>query len=135
MLDPTEQQKNGFRAAADRLAERQHADPVPSAAPVAARPEPLSLARLYERFDALLAGRPHDDGDAIHAAILARLAANRRHAEAAGWTAFALQQDAESGRIRLVGVAPTADSPTIVPDWTASVAADAFARRPGHVER
>lgn len=134
MLDPTEQRKNGFRAAADRFAERLARRGAVPAAPVpltprAPRASRLSLASLYERFDAMVGGRAHDDDSELHAAILARLAANRRHAEDAGWTAFALECDTGTGRIRLVGVAPSAHTPTIVPDWTASVAADALVRR------
>ena len=70
-----------------------------------------------------------NDGSELHAAILARLASNRRHAEDAGWTSFTLECDADSTRLRLVGLAPSAEQRTIVPDWTRSVAVDAAARR------
>jgi hypothetical protein len=89
--------------------------------------DPSPLDRLYERFDAMAAGRAHADGVDLHRAILDRLASNRAHAEAAGWTGCSLERDGGSGRLRLIGVAPAAVGRSIVPDWTASVAADALA--------
>ena len=154
MLDPREQAKNGFRAAADRHTDRmaarhaQRVPPVPrpvapSETPRWPRPSlavelpdapaaidtPASLARLYDLFDSLASGRSANDGSELHAAILARLASNRRHAEDAGWTSFTLERDTGSGRLRLVGFAPSAAQRTIVPDWTNGGAADAAARR------
>jgi hypothetical protein len=83
----------------------------------------LPLERLYERFDAIATGRALAGGADLHQLILDRLAANRVHAEAAGWTACALERDGGSGRLRLVGIAPSAVVRSIVPDWTVGVAA------------
>jgi hypothetical protein len=82
-----------------------------------------SLERLYERFDTVASGRGPADGVDLHQLILDRLAANRVHAEAAGWTGCALERDGGSGRLRLVGLAPSAVVRSAVPDWTAGVAA------------
>jgi hypothetical protein len=81
---------------------------------------------LYERFDAIATGRAQADGVDFHQIILDRLAANQSRAEAAGWTALALERDGGSGRLRLIGVAPSAAARSIVPDWTVGVAADAL---------
>lgn len=88
----------------------------------------LPLERLYERFDAVASGNAHARGVDLHQVILDRLAANRAHAEAAGWTACALERDGGSGRLRLIGLAPSGDGRAIVPDWTAGVAAEAVSR-------
>jgi hypothetical protein len=92
-----------------------------------------SLARLYERFDAVAAGRAPADGVDFHQLILDRLIANQGHAEAAGWTACALERDGGSGRLRLVGVAPSTVLRAIVPDWTQGVAAAAATAASGPV--
>ena len=86
-----------------------------------------SLERLYERFDAVASGRGRADSVDLHQLILDRLAANQGYAEAAGWAACALERDGGSGRLRLIGVAPSAVVRSTVPDWTAGVAADALA--------
>jgi hypothetical protein len=86
-----------------------------------------SLEHLYERFDAVASGRGRADGVDLHQLILARLAANRAYAEAAGWTVCALERDGGSGRLRLIGLAPSAVVRSTVPDWTAGVAAAALA--------
>jgi hypothetical protein len=85
----------------------------------------VPLARLYERFDAIAKGRAPADGADLHRLILDRLAANRKLAEGAGWTACAFERDGGSGRIRLIGVAPSAEASSVVPDWTEGVAAEA----------
>jgi len=85
------------------------------------------LAWLYERFDAVATGRAPADGVDFHQLILDRLTANQTRAQAAGWTACAFERDGGSGRLRLIGVAPSARERSIVPDWTAGVAADALA--------
>jgi hypothetical protein len=87
----------------------------------------VPLARLYERFDAVAKGVASADGVDFHQLILDRLTANRAYAEAAGWTACALERDGGSGRLRLVGAAPASAGRSVVPDWTAGVAADAAA--------
>ena len=86
----------------------------------------VALSTLYAQFDAIARGRDkHGDSGKAHAAILDRLAANRRDAEAAGWTALDLERDGGLGRLRLAGLAPGAVSGvtrrTVVPD-TASPA-------------
>jgi hypothetical protein len=87
-----------------------------------------SLERLYERFDAIATGRAQAYGVDLHQRILDRLAANGVYASAAGWTACALERDGGSGRLRLVGLAPSAVERSVVPDWTAGVAAAALAQ-------
>lgn len=87
----------------------------------------LSLSGLYRRFDAVASGNAQADGMDFHQLILDRLSANRAHAEAAGWTACSLERDGGSGRLRLVGAAPSGGGRSIVPDWTAGVAAEALA--------
>jgi hypothetical protein len=86
----------------------------------------VALSTLYAQFDAIARGRDkYGDSGKAHTAILDRLAANRRDAEAAGWTALALERDGGLGRLRLVGLAPDAvpsvTRRTVVPD-TASLA-------------
>lgn len=87
----------------------------------------LPLDRLYERFDAVAAGRTRAAGENLHQIVLDRLAANRAYAEAAGWTACALERDGGLGRLRVTGVAPSAIERSIVPDWTSGVATEAAA--------
>jgi hypothetical protein len=77
----------------------------------------VPLSTLYAKFDAIACGRDkHGDSEAAHAAILDRLAASRRDAEAAGWTSLGLERDGGMGRIRLVGVAPDTAQRAVVPD-------------------
>jgi len=87
----------------------------------------VPLALLYERFDAVATGRAPADGVDFHQRILDRLTTNGAYAEAAGWTGCALERDGGSGRLRLVGAAPVSAGRSVVPDWTAGVAADAAA--------
>ena len=84
---------------------------------------PNSLDALYDRYDAIASGRDkRGDSVAAHAAILGRLATNRRDAEAAGWTSLGLERDGGLGRLRLVGVAPDVADRAVVPDSTWAVA-------------
>jgi hypothetical protein len=77
----------------------------------------VPLSTLYAQFDAIARGRDRrGDSGAAYAAILERLAANRRGAEAAGWTALGLERDGGMGRLRLVGLAPGATHRAAVPD-------------------
>jgi hypothetical protein len=78
----------------------------------------VSLDSLYERFDAIAKGRARGDGRAAHQAVLDRLAANRRAAEAHGWTACAIERAAGMGQMRLWGVPPSGDGRQVVPDWS-----------------
>jgi hypothetical protein len=54
----------------------------------------------------------------VHVGILARLASVRLEAEAAGWTALALERQATLGSLRLFGVAPGEDARREVPSFT-----------------
>ena len=83
---------------------------------------PNSLDALYDQYDAIASGRDkRGDAVAAHAAILGRLATNRRDAEAAGWTAIGFERDGGLGRLRLVGVAPDVVAPSVVPDVVGSI--------------
>jgi hypothetical protein len=53
---------------------------------------------------------------AAHAALLDRLAALRRDAEASGWTSLAIERDGETARFRLFGASPGEALRTEVPD-------------------
>lgn len=103
----------------------------PQTAPIGVLGYRAPLVRLYERFDLMASGRMSRDRADVHAMILARLAENRGHAEAAGWSSLAFERDGGSGRLRLVGIAPTPTpmARTEVPDWTAGVEAESLARR------
>jgi hypothetical protein len=59
-----------------------------------------SLVRLYERFDAVFTGPRRCGRVDLHQLILDRPRADRAYAEAAGWTARALERDRRSGRRR-----------------------------------
>ena len=79
----------------------------------------FSLGALYARYDEVARGRDkHGDSAALHAAILDRLVASRRAAEAAGWTSLGLERDGGMGRLRLVGLAPGGAERGAVPDAT-----------------
>lgn len=79
---------------------------------------PMSLDKLYARFDALSEGRDGADrGWSIHAAILERLAANMREAEDRGWTSCALERAGGMGRLRAFGVNPGEPQRRVIPDW------------------
>ena len=84
-------------------------------------PPRIALSTLYTHFDAIARGRDkYGDSGVAHAAILERLASNRRDAEAAGWTELALERDGGMGRIRLVGIAPGTAERAIVSDAPAT---------------
>jgi hypothetical protein len=79
--------------------------------------ERFGLGALYAQFDEVARGRDkHGDGAALHAAILARLVANRCAAEAAGWTSLAFERDGGMGRLRVVGLPPGTARRAAVPD-------------------
>jgi hypothetical protein len=76
-----------------------------------------SLDTLHAHADALADGDDRDGGRwAAHAAVLDRLAAMRRGAEASGWTALAIERDGQAERFRLFGVPPGGTLRTEVPD-------------------
>ena len=76
-----------------------------------------SLEALRAHADALADGNGRNGGDwAAHAAVLDRLAAMRRRAEAAGWTSLAIERDGAAERFRLFGIPPGAALRVEVPD-------------------
>ena len=77
----------------------------------------LSLTTLHARFDALAEGRLVGDSSAAHQAVLDRLAANWRLAEAAGWTDHAFERPGGTGRLHLWGAPPSSHRRELVPDW------------------
>lgn len=77
----------------------------------------LALTTLHARFDALAEGRSVGDSSAAHQAVLDRLAANWRLAEAAGWTDHALERLGGTGRLNLWGAPPSGQRRELVPDW------------------
>jgi len=78
---------------------------------------PGPLERLYARHTLIATGRAEGDSRLVHLAIIDRLAANRRIAEAEGWTALALERLGGMGDLRLWGLAPSAERREVVPDW------------------
>jgi hypothetical protein len=75
------------------------------------------LNGLHARFDAISTSRAGIGGSwTAHVAILDRLAANRRGAEAAGWTECALERDGGMGRLRMFGIPPGESGRAEVPD-------------------
>ena len=77
----------------------------------------IPLDTLYARFDAIAEGRRLGDDRAAHQAVLHRLAANRRTAEAYGWTSCALERAGGMGRLLLWGVPPSGQDRELIPDW------------------
>jgi hypothetical protein len=78
---------------------------------------PSVLSTLHARFDALAISRAGAGGSwEAHAAILDRLASNRRGAESMGWTSCALEREGGMGRLRLFGIPPGGWRRMEVPD-------------------
>jgi hypothetical protein len=76
-----------------------------------------SLEDLHAHVDALADGDGRNGGRwAAHAAVLDRLAAMRRGAEAAGWSSLAIERDGPAERFRLFGIPPGAALRVEVPD-------------------
>ena len=76
-----------------------------------------SLEALHAHADALADGDDRNGGRwAAHAAVLDRLAAMRRDAEAAGWSSLAIERDGPAERFRLLGIPPGAALRAEVPD-------------------
>ena len=76
-----------------------------------------SLEALHVHADAVTDGDGRNGGRwAAHAAVLDRLAAMRREAEATGWTSLAIERDGPTERFRLFGIAPGAALRAEVPD-------------------
>jgi hypothetical protein len=76
----------------------------------------IALETLYRRLAAIRDGRASGDGWGAHAAVLDRLAANQRAAEAQGWTSCAVERQG-NGPFRLWGVPPSGHHRELVPDW------------------
>jgi hypothetical protein len=75
------------------------------------------LDGLHARADEIARSRAGLGGSKeAHAAIVLRLGANRRTAEAQGWTACGFARDGGMGRLRMLGVPPGGVEPTEVPD-------------------
>jgi hypothetical protein len=80
-------------------------------------PSASVLAGLHARADEIALSRAGLGGSQqAHGAILDRLAANRRSAEAQGWTACASERDGGMGRLRMLGIPPGGAGRTEVPD-------------------
>jgi hypothetical protein len=77
----------------------------------------VSRETLYARFDAFAAGREQGGGRSAYEALLDRVAANQRAAEAQGWTACALERSGGMGRLRPWGVPPGHAERHPIPDW------------------
>lgn len=83
-----------------------------------------SLDRLYLRFDEFADGTRLGGGAwEAHAAVVDRLADNRRIAEERGWTSCAMERTGQNGRPRMWGVPPGERLRHAVPDWPAAPAA------------
>ncbi|HEX5436632.1 MAG TPA: hypothetical protein VFW98_05715 [Gemmatimonadaceae bacterium] len=88
----------------------------------------IPLDTLYARFDAFAEGRAQGKGCwAAHEAVLDRLAANQRVAEAHGWTSCALECAGGTGQLRAWGVPPTEYQRRLLPDWPFAPAAESLA--------
>ncbi|HEX6535231.1 MAG TPA: hypothetical protein VF041_11565 [Gemmatimonadaceae bacterium] len=78
----------------------------------------VPLETLYARFDDYAEGRIQGKGGwAAHEAVVDRLAANQRVAEAYGWTSCALERAGGTGRLRAFGVPPSECERRVLPDW------------------
>jgi hypothetical protein len=76
-----------------------------------------SLDALHAHADALAEGDDRNGARWVaHAAVLDRLAAMRRDAEASGWTALAIERDGPAEHFRLFGVPPGEVMRAEVPD-------------------
>jgi hypothetical protein len=75
-----------------------------------------SLDALHVRSEKRAGGRVPSDGWAAHEAVLDRLAANIRLAEARGWTSCAIER-LGVGRFCAWGVPPAGGRRHPVPDW------------------
>ena len=78
--------------------------------------EPLDS--LHARVDARSDSRVSSDGWAAHDAVLSRLTANIRVAEAHGWTACAIERVDDDARFIAWGVSPGETERRTIPDWT-----------------
>ena len=79
-----------------------------------------TLETLYVRSESLKNRDSHGEGWSSHAAILDRLAANKRMAQVLGWTACAIER-LGSGRFRAWGVPPGDHRRYRIPDWATEI--------------
>lgn len=77
----------------------------------------VSRETLYARFDAFAEGREQGRARSAYEALLERLTANQRSAEAEGWTACALERAGGMGRLTALGVPPSRSERHLIPDW------------------
>jgi hypothetical protein len=77
----------------------------------------VSRETLYARFDGFARGHAHGGAWTAHEALLDRLAANQRAAEAYGWTSCALERAGGLGRLSAWGVPPGGVERHLIPDW------------------
>ncbi len=77
----------------------------------------VSREVLYARFAAFAKGRAVGDSRAAHEALLDRLSANQRAAEAFGWTSCALERAGGMGRLSVWGMPPGDAQRHLIPDW------------------
>ena len=81
------------------------------------RAETPVLDGLHARADEIARSRAGLSGSQqAHTAIVERLGANRRTAEAQGWTSCGFERDGGMGRLRMLGVPPGGVGRTEVPD-------------------
>lgn len=84
------------------------------------RPSPLdSLDVLYARSESKSSAGGHGAGWSAYAAILDRLAANKRVAQSSGWTSCAIEREGGAGRFAAWGVPPGRRQRHPIPDWSA----------------
>jgi hypothetical protein len=79
-----------------------------------------SLESLHTVAEARASSRVPSDGWAAHEAVLDRLGANVRVAEARGWTSCAIERRGGTGRFSAWGVPPGEYRRHLVPDWTSA---------------
>jgi hypothetical protein len=77
----------------------------------------VSRDTLYARFDEYADNHAQGGAWTAHVALLDRLAANRRSAEAYGWTSCALERLGGIGRLSVWGLPPGSSERHLVPDW------------------
>jgi len=81
--------------------------------------DPLEpLQSLQEKADTRADSRTASDGWAAHAAVLDRLAANVRVAQAHGWTSCAIERVDDAPHFSAWGIPPGECQRHPVPDWS-----------------
>jgi hypothetical protein len=76
------------------------------------------LESLQSKSDTRAESRTASDGWAAHEAVLDRLAANVRVAQAHGWTSCAIERVDDAARFTAWGVPPGECQRHVVPDWS-----------------